>query len=212
MNLAIIGNGEMALELYSLIISTKEKDKYEKIFFVDIEEDKANNVISERDFFSVDRNESVILIAMGEPFMRKKMAEKYSALQYQMATYIHPMSYISSKVKIGKGTIVLPFVYIAQNVEIGENTLVHAGAKIENDCNIGKNNFISSNAFIGAKTNIGDNCFIGPSSAVRDNLKIGSNSIIGMGSVVTKLVESDSIYYGNPAIRVKENLRQKVFK
>lgn len=212
MNLAIIGNGEMALELYSLIMSTDEKEKYNKIFFVDIKEDKENNVISEREFFDMDKEEHIILIAMGEPFMRLKMAEKYSALQYKMTTFIHPMTCVSADAKIGKGSIILPFAYIAQDVEIGENTLIHSGVKIENDCRIGNNNFINGNAFIGAKTDIGNNCFIGPGSTIRDNLVIGDNSIIGMGSVVTKSAEKDSIYYGNPAIKVKENLMHKVFK
>ena len=76
----------------------------------------------------------------------------------------------------------------------------------------GDNSFISSNAFVGAKTSIGDTYFLGPNSAVRDGLNIGHDSVIGMGSVITKSVDVNSVCYGNPAKRIRDNTNHKVFK
>ena len=212
MKLAIIGGGEMALELYNLVISCNKKDEYKDIFFVDLDEDTDNKIIAENDYFKTDRNESEILIAMGEPFMRKRMYEKYTDEGFKMTSFIHPLSFVSNDTAVGEGSIILPFVYVAQNTRIGRNVLLHSGSKIENDCVVGDNSFISSNAFIGAKTTVGENCFLGPGSSVRDSLVIGHDSIIGMGAVLTRSIRENSVCYGNPAKRIRENTTHKVFK
>lgn len=212
MKLAIVGSGEMAIELYSLVISCDIKNKYKDIFYVDLEEDMSHNIMAESDYFKTDRNESEILISMGEPSMRKKMSQIYTKEGFKMATFIHPFSFLSTNTVIGAGSIVLPFVYIAQNTIIGSNVVFHSGCKIENDCIIENNCFVSSNAFVGAKTSIGDACFLGPSSTVRDRVSIGHDSIIGMGAVITRSVSENSVCYGNPAKRIRENTNYKVFK
>ncbi|MDD5933857.1 MAG: acyltransferase [bacterium] len=52
------------------------------------------------------------------------------------------------------------------------------------------------------KTIIGDNVFIGMNTTILMGTKIGDNVIIGAGSVVRGVVESDSVYLGNPAQKV----------
>lgn len=212
LKLAIIGRGELAIELYNLIFSCYKRNEYTDIFFVDTEENIANNTIAEMDYFKTDRDESEIMIAIGEPSMRQKIYEKYTKEGFRTTTFIHPLSFLSANTVIGSGTLVFPFTYIAQNTRIGCNVLFHTGSIIENDCVIGNNCFVSSNAFVGAKTNIGDTCFLGPNSSVRDSLNVGHNSIIGMGSVVTKSVNDNTVCYGNPAKTIRDNKSHKVFK
>lgn len=202
----------MAFELFNLIVSCNEKNKFERIFYVDLTEDTEKHIISETNFFKVDRNEFNILIAMGEPFMRKKMLEKYVANGFNLTTFIHPLSFISNNTIIEAGSIILPQVYIAQGTTIKKNVIIHAGSKIENDCQIGDNCFISANAFIGAKTVVNNGCFIGPGASVRDSLTIGCNTIVGMGSTVTKSIEDNYICFGNPAAPVRKNTARRVFK
>lgn len=211
MNLAIIGGGEMASELYNLVISCDKKNSYENIFFVDVLEKTEENYVLEADFLKTNRNSSELLIAMGEPSMRKKMAQKYEEEGFRLTTFIHPLSFISAGTVIGNGSIILPFTYVAQNTVIGENVLLHSGCKVENNCNIGNNCFISSNSFVGARVTVEDTCFIGPSASIRDGVSIGHDSIIGMGSVITKSVVENSVNYGNPAKQIRENSNHRVF-
>ncbi|MBT2518463.1 acyltransferase [Streptomyces sp. ISL-90] len=51
---------------------------------------------------------------------------------------------------------------------------------------------------------IGDNVWIGAQSVILAGVTLGSNSIIGAGAVVSKSVEADSIYVGNPARKVRD--------
>lgn len=63
-------------------------------------------------------------------------------------------------------------------------------------------------------TVIGNNVFIGMRTIILAGANIGNNVIIGAGSVVTGIVESYSVYAGNPAKKIcsleeyKEKLRQ----
>jgi len=46
---------------------------------------------------------------------------------------------------------------------------------------------------------IGDNCFLGNNVIVLPNIKIGPNTIVGSGAVVTRNLEGNGVYAGNPA-------------
>ena len=47
-----------------------------------------------------------------------------------------------------------------------------------------------------------DNVFIGYNATILPNVKIGQNCIIGAGAVVTKDLEPNGVYAGNPAKRI----------
>ena len=61
----------------------------------------------------------------------------------------------------------------------------------------------STKLFLGytkvANVTIGDNVFIGAGTIILPGVTIGNNVVIGAGSVVTKDVESNMVYVGNPA-------------
>lgn len=212
MKLAIIGAGEQAKEIVWIVNSHEYiGTEYTDVVMVDLNEDLDNNIISEKKFFQSPIAEYEIVIAMGEPSMRKKMYDKYKNKGYTFTRIIHQSASVSTEAVIGRGVIILPFVYIAQDTEIGVNTLIHAGARIENDCKIGVNCMISSGAFVGAKTIIGDTTFIGPNSAIRDGLNIGNNVIVGMGSCVLKNISDKAVVVGNPSRQIRDNINGKVF-
>lgn len=53
---------------------------------------------------------------------------------------------------------------------------------------------------------IGNHVWIGKNCSILKGVIVGDNSIIGMSSVVTKNVDKNSIYVGNPAKKVKEGI------
>lgn len=207
MKLALIGSGQFARELYHLV---KSDGKYKEICFVDIYRIEGQEQFVESDFFDLPVEDFRIMIAMGEPSMRKKMYIKYKEKGYAFATYIHGSSILQSSVDIKEGSIIFPFCYIATGVTIGENTLLHTGVRIENDCKLGNHNFISSGVFVGAKTTIENEVFAGPNSAITDNLIIQDRAVIGIGSCVIKDVKKDYVVVGNPAHKIRINTNRMI--
>lgn len=64
------------------------------------------------------------------------------------------------------------------------------------------------------KIKVGNNVFVGANSSIMPGVTIGDNVVIATGSVVTKDCESDSIYGGVPARKIKTlaEYKEKVLK
>jgi acetyltransferase-like isoleucine patch superfamily enzyme len=93
------------------------------------------------------------------------------------------------------------YMNATNGIEIGENVLFASGVKIisANHDLIDREKHINSNPII-----IKDNVWLGANVIVLPGVIIGKNSIIGAGSVVTKNVEENSIFAGNPAKKIKD--------
>jgi len=140
-------------------------------------------------------------------------------------TVIYAGNKIGNNFQTGNKTNIREHNTIGNNVSIGTLSVVEHHVKIEDNVRIHTQAFIpeyshlKSNAWIGPNvvlTNakyprspnvkdslegpvIGGNAKIGANCTILPGIKIGENSLIGAGSVVTKNVESGSIYAGNPA-------------
>ncbi len=96
------------------------------------------------------------------------------------------------------------------SIEIGDNTniqdgaIIHCTYKTANTV-IGNNVSIAHNAIVHGCT-VHDNVLIGMGAIVMDHAVVHSGSIVAAGAVVLQgtEVESNSIYAGMPAKRVKE--------
>lgn len=111
-------------------------------------------------------------------------------------------------------------VIIGNKVDIGPNcqivrgtlgpTIIGDGNKIDGLCSIGHNsiigshNWIASSVTIAGSVIIGDYCTIYASSSIKDQIDIGDSCVIGMGAVVTKNIPSKEMWYGCPAIKIKD--------
>lgn len=84
-------------------------------------------------------------------------------------------------------------ITIGDNVTMAPN--VHILAHDASTCNT------LGYAKIG-RVNIGNNVFIGASTIVLPNVTIGDDVIIGAGSIVTKSLDSNGVYAGNPARKI----------
>jgi len=51
---------------------------------------------------------------------------------------------------------------------------------------------------------VGNNVWLAGSVIVLAGVTIGDNSVVGAGSVVTKNIEADSFYAGNPAVKIRD--------
>ncbi len=96
-------------------------------------------------------------------------------------------------------------------------TLLDGGSiEVGNDCLIGPNvQIITINHSLSAQERlkkenyaqnviIGKNVWIGASTIILPGVTIEDNAVIGAGSIVSKKVEANCLYLGNPARKVRE--------
>ncbi len=94
-------------------------------------------------------------------------------------------------------------IRLGNNTNVQDCAVIHATYQ-KSPTNIGNNVIIAHGAIIHGCT-IHDHVMVGMNAVVLDNAIVNSNVIIAAGSVVTKgtLVESNSVYAGIPAKKIK---------
>lgn len=217
MILGIYGSGGLGREILDLAktINNSTEEWNEIVFINDFREESVINDIRIFTFeefktsFSPDT--ARIIIAVGEPKIRRALRNKTIENDFKLQSLIHPMAFIGIKTEIGEGSIVQFGSFVSCNVQIGANVLVQPNACIGHDSAIGDDTVISSYVAIAGSCTIGKQVYIGLSVPVKENVSIGTGSIIGMGSVVIRNISENLVAVGNPARPIKNNDSGRVF-
>jgi len=202
----VIGAKGMAKELLEVLSREILLKDSEIVFYDDI--NKKNKVLYDK--FQIITNiqtasqyletiDKKFTLGLGNPHLRKLMAEKFMALGGELTTVISTTAKVGSfNTIINKGCQIMQGVIITNDVYLGEGVLVNLNSTISHDCIIGDFTEIACNVSIPGRCSIGKNVFIGSNATLMPDISIGDNSIIGAGTVVIKDVLANVKVVGNP--------------
>ena len=128
-------------------------------------------------------------------------------------TLVWQFCVILKNAKIGNHCNINCNVFIENDVLIGNNVTIKPGVQIWDGVTLEDNVFIGPNVTFTndllprskrypvefAKTLVKKGASIGANSTIIAGNTIGENSLIGAGSVVTKDVQANEVWFGNPA-------------
>lgn len=218
-NIFIYGCGGLGREVVELIECINNKNNQWKICgFIDDNESMEGSTIGGYEVFSLNKVEDLfskddtkIVVAIGDPKIKKMLVQKVEQIGFKFATLIHPLAYISRSAKIGEGCIVKSGCSISTGTIIKNHVLINLGCTIGHDVLINDYVTLSLGCNISGTVTIEKSVFIGSGANVRDELNIGENSIIGIGSTVVKDIRHNVVAYGNPAREIKSSIGLKIF-
>jgi acetyltransferase-like isoleucine patch superfamily enzyme len=132
-------------------------------------------------------------------------------------TFIWQFSIVLKNATIGKNCNINCHVFIENDVTIGNNVTIKPGVQIWDGSRIGDDVFIGPNvtftndSFPRSKQyptafqliTIKNGASIGANSTVLGGVTIGENAMVGAGSLVTKDIPNNELWYGNPAVFIK---------
>ena len=110
--------------------------------------------------------------------------------------FIGPFVEIQKNTQIGDNTRIQSHTFVCEKVKIGSNCFISHGVMFVND--LVKRGKINRNSKSFKKTTIGNNVVIGSNATILP-VKINKNIVVGAGTVVTKNLQKEGIYTGNPA-------------
>lgn len=219
MVLGVYGAGGLGREVYELALDIQDgtgTSKWEQIVFIADYADKGDicgvpvitfEVFQEQ--FSKENSE--IVIAVGEPQARAKLRNKVESYGYSLATLVHPSARVSRWAKLGKGCVVTYGCYISFSGQLGDNALLQPSCGVGHDVIIEEDCVVSACVRIAGKTTVGKRTYIGMQTVIRENVAIGKDVIIGMGSSVHRDIEAGMVALGNPARPIQRSEGQGVF-
>lgn len=197
--ICIVGAGGFGREVASSFKSFFRQIEKEVVFMVD--EDKFTNsevlgvpVIITSAFIPAEYD---VVIAVGDPFARKKIVERLPA-ETTYTTLIHPNATVMEGCEIGAGTIITTGCIITCNIRIGKHSHFNLNTTIGHDCTIGDYFTTAPGTNISGNCEIGDCVYFGTNTSVRPGVKICDDAVIGMGGVVVKNIIEKGTYIGNP--------------
>ena len=136
-------------------------------------------------------------IAIGNNFVRKKIATENSDLKFYTA--IHPNAVISRGVEIGEGTCVMAGCVINASTKIGKHSIINSGSVVEHDNVLADYVHLSPGAVLCGTVSVGECTHVGAGVTVRNNTNITSETVIGVGAAVASNIEIPGTYCGVPA-------------
>ena len=144
-------------------------------------------------------------LGLGNPFLRKRMYDKFVSLGGNFVSVISEKSFIGAfDIELGKGVNVLAGVNISNSVSIGKGTLIYYNSNITHDCKVGDFVQISPGVNLLGRITVGNYTTIGAVATILPDITIGSNVIVGAGAVVTKDIPDNCLVVGTPAKIIKE--------
>lgn len=156
------------------------------------------------DDFLLQKKETVnVVICVGAPALRKKIAEKLQENdKIKFPNLVLGNTYICEDVQMGKGCIISMDARISTNVILGDFVFMNIGSMICHDGRIGDFVTLSPDVKLAGAVSIGNGCDIGMGTKVIQGMQIGENCIAGAGSVVVKNVDSNCTVVGIPAKKI----------
>lgn len=205
----VVGAGGFGREVIPLVRSLLINLGFEfELVFVDdnseLKEVNGYKVISKDEFLSLEFEEKLFNIAIGNSIVREKIAEELISKGATPFTVVHDSTVILDKSEMENGAILCPFVTITSNAKIGKFFHANIYSYVAHDCVIGDYVTFAPSVKCNGSVIIEDHVYVGTGAVIKQGtpkrpIIIGKGAVIGMGSVVTKSVPPGVTVFGNPA-------------
>ena len=140
-----------------------------------------------------------LLLAIGIPAIRRRVAEGLLARGAAFLTLVHPTAVMAPTAMIGIGSIVCPHAVVSDAARLGRFTLVNYHASLAHDAATGDFAVLSPYATLGGNATVADDAFLGLHASVGPRITVGPRSKVAANSAALADVPPDSLAYGVPA-------------
>jgi sugar O-acyltransferase (sialic acid O-acetyltransferase NeuD family) len=207
--IAIVGSGGFAREVLTLINDiNKQSPIYEFIGFVDYDKSKKIHsypIIGSDDDVNMITEPLSLVIAVGEPELKKKIRNKYTSPHIDFPTLIHPSVLIGDKnsVYIGEGCVICAGCIITTDIEINNFVTLNLMCTVGHDTIIGNYSSFMPSVNISGEVKINEGVYVGTGAKIINQIEIGGQTIVGAGAVVARTLPSRCTAVGIPAKVIK---------
>lgn len=140
-----------------------------------------------------------LLMAIGEPREKRRVAQLLKARGARFATLIHPSAVVARSARLGEGVVVCPHALVSADATVGDFVAVNALSGVGHDVVVGAYSTLSSQVDLTGAVQVGECCFFGSGARVLPDITVGAEARIGAGAVVMRTVAAGAVMYAAPA-------------
>jgi sugar O-acyltransferase (sialic acid O-acetyltransferase NeuD family) len=140
-----------------------------------------------------------LLMAIGAPEAKQKVAELLRGRGGSFATMVHPSVVIATSAQIGQGTVLCPMSLVSADANIGQLCIINALSSIGHDVQIGAFSTLSAHVDLTGHVSLGASVTVGTGAKLLPRVKVGQGATIGAGSVVYRAVPAGRSVFAAPA-------------
>lgn len=208
--IAIFGAGGFGREVKIIIDAINSiSEKYEFIGFFDdgFEIGKIINgypVLGAIHEINNYEDSLLLVLAIGNPIVKKKVFEKIKNPKVSFPSLIHPSVIISKDaVIVEDGCIICAGNIITCNIKIERFTILNLACTVGHDTTIGAFSSFMPSVNISGEVTIHSSVYVGTGAKIINQLEIGENTVIGAGAVISKSIPANCTAVGIPAKPIK---------
>jgi sugar O-acyltransferase (sialic acid O-acetyltransferase NeuD family) len=138
------------------------------------------------------------LLAIGIPYVRRRVTESLLAHGAEFLTLIHPTAIVSASASIGPGSILCPYSIASDSCRVGPFVIMNYHSSLGHDASAGDFSVLSPYATLGGHAHVEDDVFLGLHASVGPGKTVGARSKVSANSCVLATAPADSIVYGVP--------------
>ncbi len=140
-----------------------------------------------------------LVMAIGIPAIKIKLAESLRSRGGKFATLVHPSAHVGPRSQLGEGVVVCAGAIVSCDVVIDEFVMLNSYSTVGHDARIGRGTTLSSHADCTGHTRIGEGVFMGSHASVIPSITVGNGATIAAGSVAMRNVPAGATVLGVPA-------------
>lgn len=146
-----------------------------------------------------------IIVALGNPVVRARLAAKIHCHGIPLFNAIHPSAVVMPTVAMGSGIMVGATAVINSDARLADNVIVNTGAIVEHDCALAECVAVAPSGHLGGRVTLDRSVFVSTGAIVLSRVSIGEASVVAAGAVVTRDLPARVLAMGIPA-RIVEHL------
>lgn len=151
---------------------------------------------------SPDRHRPVagekFLLAIGVPYVRRRVAEMLASKGAEFLTLVHPTSIVAPSARIGEGSIICPYSIVSDSARLGRFVAMNYHTSLGHDASAGDFAVLSPYATLGGHAHIEDDVFLGLHASIGPGKTVGARSKVSANSCVLASTPADSLVFGVP--------------
>lgn len=149
--------------------------------------------------------EETILLAIGNPSIRRSVHEHLHAVGSRFISYIHSSAYVASSASFGEGVVVCPNCVINCGAVLEDYSVVNVFGSVGHGARVGAFSVLSPYAALNGDARIGTDCFLGTRATVFPGISLGDKCIVDTHSYVKANTSDKQIVTNRSTYTVLKN-------